>query len=68
MQLAGFVPPMDDELSDKAGVGVSRDRGSTKRNQKKDLAQRLNKLPRSLFLNSHKNLAGFAAILPGVCA
>lgn len=38
MQLAGFVPPIDDELSDEASVGVSRE-GSIKRKGKRDLAQ-----------------------------
>lgn len=28
MQLAGFVPPMDDELSDEACVGVSMSAGT----------------------------------------
>lgn len=69
MQLAGFVPPMDDELSDEAGVGVSRDGGSTQRKPKEDLAQRLNKLPRSLFLSSHKKFTKFAAkVSSRVCA
>lgn len=38
MQLADFVPPIDDELSDEASVGVSRE-GSIKRKGKRDLAQ-----------------------------
>lgn len=45
MQLANFIPPMDDELSDEAGVGVSSREGSIKRKEKRDLAQRVEQTP-----------------------
>lgn len=62
MQLAGFVPPIDDELSDEAGVGCQQGRVNKKKRKERSrtAVEQALSVP---VLTSHKIFTKFAEIL-----